>query len=583
MPLREGRLYRGIVKEVMENACMVEFEDGTYEKAVIVFPYYNVETRFTEDTFGHGIIYKPAIYSQCICALVGMDLHIVGFYPPINTDKLVTQEIVSGAEDLDEPIKGADGLISEYRKNNQINQEQSVGHEDDYGYNDEEKTHGDMGFVGADGNKIMAYSFGMNVIMASNFCFRLYSKLNHTMREGFKNFYRYSPNLTETILNDIEDGSKISRKIKADFRDEYNFITETIKTDDGFIRKYIVDPDDAETSRTVTVDLNANFNCIHKVSGQDVYNESVGENADGRKIEAKNHTINTDLENRLASKTNTNVTSKNVVILSGQSIASIQSKTKVEIGSGTIVHINPPQMEPSPSSPANGNQTQTAGEMKPKDVVGKADEYEKQAGKTAKDVRADKVKSAITESAAVYGPKVIEKTGGTLPDETKVKTSAASKISDKVNEVAPDLPDDMKSKIVAGATEHLNKIDATPGQFANLALNTVAKAASDIINDQPSDDVLASVASTASDTFGKDNIEFKSGTMEDMMVNDAGPYGKGVISNSTTESVDPSDPSSPSVMEDKIADNIARDAVSQFVSSEKVNKGLAVYGSRGLV
>ena len=578
--IEHGVLYKAYINRIEENRCYVSLEDYPYDEgwARLMFPFYSI-VRFDGSgiRYGHGIVFKPELNSECIVMKWGDEMVIIGFLPPLNEEETLTdQSTVEGVENIDTSYKSASELIQEYKNMKEVNDEQDVPRKESYYHNDDQKTFGDMGMTASSRNKIFCFSFGLNLIQASEYCFRFYSKLKHTIKEAFWNYFSYTPNGTIEWTNSRENGSNYIRKMKNNYGDTQPILTEIIgEQAQGHMIRHDSHEDETEASVTDTIDLEANQSTVHS-AGETLCVERRGQVSDGRSITAKNHDIKGTFSMNVSSVLKTQL-SGTLSIISNGVLNTVQGVFTTVKGKA-LVHINPAQSKKTKDSPATGNTKNMAGKMKTAEALGKVQEYAPQAQKTATQVRAGKVKEAMTGAAMVYGPKVIDKVGGTAPDASKVKTSALSKVNAAVDKAVSKFPEGMRDKIKEAAVKQINKYSSQ--QFGNLVSNSISTATGAVISDQPDEDVMGVVASSDPETYDKDNIEFKHDDMDEMMEQEIGPATKDIVKDSTT-TPSPDDPSV-SVMENGIADVITDNTVRDLVPNEQTINGWAVDGSRGM-
>ena len=579
--LEDGVLYRANINAIEENRCNISLAEEPYDAgwARLMFPFYSI-VRFDGSgiRYGHGIVFKPEIDSECIVMKMGAEWVIIGFLPPMNEEETLTDpETVDGVENIDTSYKTASQLIEEYKSMEAVNKEQAVPRKESYYHNDDQKTYGDMGFVASSRNKIFCYSFGLNLIQATDYCFRFYSKLKHTIKEAFWNMYTYTPNGRIEWTNSKDNGSNYIKNMKYNYADKDHIYTEIIGGQaNGHMIRHSAHEESGDGEIIETIDLEANQQIVHS-SGDSICVESRGVNADGRSIKARNQVIQGTINTEISANLATSLSGK-VSIISNGTANTVQG-VSTTIKGKALVHINPSQAKKTKDSPATGTTKEMGGKMKAAEAIGKVQEYAPQAGKTVSQVRAGKVQEAMISTAAVYGPKVIEKVGGNAPNVSGIKTGALDKVSSVVDNVAAKLPEGMRDKIKEAATKQITKY-ATQ-QFQNLVVNNISRATGDIISAQSVNTVMGIVASSGPETYDKDNVEFKKDDMDELMEDEVGPATKQIVKQSTI-SPDPEYPSL-SQHDNKISYNITWDTVKSLVKEEQHNNAFAVDGSRGMV
>jgi len=578
--IEPGILYKAHVINIEENRCYVSLDDDPYDEgwARIIFPFYHVEELDGSDIrYGHGIVYKPEKGAECVVTTIGSDMVITGFLSPIN-DKISLKDpsVVDGVENLDSSLKTASELIEEYKKMEVVNKDQENPRKESYYHNDDQKTFGDIGLVSPARNKIFCFSFGLNLIQATDYCFRFYSKLKHTVKEAFWNFYRYTPNGKTEWTNSKDNGSNYKQTMKYNYADTQPIFTEIIgQQADGHMIRHNAHEESGDGEIVETIDLEGNQQIIHS-DGESICVESIGTSVDGRSIKARNQSVSGTISADFSSTLATTLTGKITIISNG--VANTVQGVMTTIKGKAQVHINPPQAKKTKDSPATGTTKDMGGKMKAAEAIGKVQEYAPQAAKTVSQVRAGKVQEAMISTAAVYGPKVLDKVGGAAPNVSGIKAGALSKVSSVVDKVASKFPEGMRDKIKEAATKQIIK-HATQ-QFQNLVVNNISRATGDIISAQSVNTIMGIVASSGSETYDKDNIEFKKDDMDQLMEDDVGPATNDIIKDATFNPA----PEYPALSEidNNISNNITWETVKPLIEEQQHSNAWAVEGARGM-
>lgn len=584
--LQANVIYKGHIIKVGKNTCDV-YIPGTMSQLKdipLCFPMYGVE--YFEDSkyqYGHGIIYSPEIGSHCLVTLIEGDPYVLTFIPPY--DQVRNEPMIQNVDDIDQSIDGLAAVKSQLESRmielDKKAKAQNLSNRPSYHYGDEDLTLGDVGFTTASGNKILATSYGLNVVAASNYCFRTYSKLENTIREGFRNFIRFTPSGDESWTNQRDrDTDEIKtlyiKRLKYSYEDQDPIYTFAVGQQvDGYYKQHASHHTEDSGSYIEVVDLGANVARIYE-AGSDVCTESIGRNEDGRTITARNHSIGAKIDLSLTASLMASLSGKLTVLTDGveNSVQGVQTTVKGK----AMVHINPPQEKKSENSSPTGGEAQKAGGMKAADLLGKVKDYAPQINKTVSQLRAGKVKEAMTQAAITYGPKLIDKVGGVPPAAGNVKTKALDKVSGAVDRIASKLPEGMKDQVKDAVTKKIEKY-ATQ-QFENLVSNGIARASGNIIDAQTTESVMGAVCSSGPETYDRDDVEFKEDDMDKLSEDHIGPKTKDVV-KSASEDPSPDDPSV-TVLEDQIADDIVSDIVREQSNPRRNGRELSTFASRGM-
>jgi len=583
--LHAGVIYKGHVTRVGNNTCdvYIPYVMSQIKEIPLCFPMYGVE--YFEDSkyqYGHGIIFRPEIGSHCIVTLIEGDPYVLTFVPPY--DQVRKSPMVQNVDDIDQSIDGLSAVRSQVENRMKILQkqaeEQGLSNDPSYHYNDEDLTDGDMGFTAASGNKMLVASYGLNIMAASNYCFRTYSKLENTIREGFRNFIRFTPSGDEswTNLRDSETDeirTLYIKRLKYSYEDQDPIYTFAVgQSVNGYYKQHTSHHSDQDGSYIEVVDLGANVTRIYD-AGSNVCTESIGRNEDGRSVSARNH----DISGSIAMNVRGIMTSVNgkLSIVSDGVINAVQGVMTTVKGKA-LVHINPPQAKKSENSPPTGADSQKVGGMTAQDLLGKIKDYAPQINKTVSQLRAGKVKEAMTEAAIVYGPKLIDKVGGVPPGAANVKTKALDKVSGAVDRIAAKLPEGMRDKIKDAVVNKINKY--ATAQFENLVSNGIATASGNIINAQTTESIMGAVCSSGPETYDRDDVEFKEDDMDKLSEDHIGPHTKDVV-KSASETPSPDD-ATVTILEDQIAEDIVDAEVRDQSLTRRQAREVSVYTSRGM-
>jgi len=569
--LEPGLLYRGTVDKVFTNRCNLWIDGiGYIPDVAMTFPYYNVDTSNPADSYGHGIIFKPQIGAHCIVGMIGTDPYIIGFMPAY--DIASAEDMVDDVDPLNKQLDELGSVVSQIVKNNNVNvNSQPKKNDSVYSYNDEDLTLGDMALTTSGRNKIIAHSFGINVISATNYCFRIYSKYQNTIREGFRNMYRFFPSGSEIFSNLREqEGADIStnyiKTLKYSYKDVEPIFTQSVGQQvNGFYQEHKAHHSEGSDSFVTYVDLGAN---VIRSYG-DVCQESVGADTDGRSIKARNHTIEAAAAMNINGGFILSVNSIGSSTFSAQGIATLQSSVSTTV-KGKIVQINPLAAKKTKNSAASGTQKAASKGMKASEFLGKVKEYAPQLNKTVSQMRAGKVKEAMIGLTLTYGPKIISKAGGVAPVISKVKNGAIAKIGGAVDTVLVKFPEGMRNKAKEAATKRLVKLGTD--KLTNLVSNSIAKASGNIITSQDTNVVMAMVASTGPETFDRDDIEFKKEDMGDLMKDEVAQNTMNIVKDATT-TPSPANPST-TIMDDGIAEVVTAWSINPYISTDAMNQGL---------